>query len=127
MLFFLRRETLRNIYILTVLLFVLFIFGCTPNKVIVVEMESFLKEKQDTKMTFTEQSIIKDFTKAIKEAQKRDGIADVADPDYKIKLGADSYFLWLSEESGMIMFTNDTYTLYKLTDESTAKLNEIME
>lgn len=118
---------MRNIYILTVLLFVLFIFGCTPNKVTVIEMESFLKEKQDTKMTFTEQSISNDFTKAIKEAQKRDGIADVTDPDYKIKLGADSYFLWLSEESGMIMFTNDTYTLYKLTDESTAKLNEIME
>jgi len=127
MLFFLRRETLRKIYILTVLLIVLFLLGCTPNKVTIVEMESFWKAKQDTKKTFTEQSIINDFTKAIKEAQKRDGIADVADPEYKIKLGADSYFLWLSEDSGMIMFTNDKDTRYKLTDESTAKLNEIME
>jgi len=126
MLFF-RRETLRKIDSLTVLLFVLILFGCTPSKVIVSEMESFLKEKQDTKMTFTEQAIINDFTKAIKEAYKRDGIADVADPDYKIKLGTDSYFLWLSEDSGMIMFTNDKETLYELTDESTAKLNDIMK
>lgn len=118
---------MRNIYILTVLLFVLFLLGCTPNKVTVVEMESFSKEKQDTKMTFTEQSTIDDFTKAINEAQKRDGIADVAAPDYKIKVGTDAYFLWLSEDSGMIMYTNDKDTRYKLTDESTAKLNEIME
>lgn len=78
-------------------------------------------------MTFTEQAIINDFTKAIKEAYKRDGIADVADPDYKIKLGTDSYFLWLSEDSGMIMFTNDKEILYELTDESTTKLNDIMK
>ncbi|MFJ7667513.1 hypothetical protein ACIQXI_10405 [Lysinibacillus sp. NPDC097195] len=116
---------MKNIYILSVLLFVILLSGCTSNKVIVVEMESFAKELPETKKTFNKPTIINDFTTAMTEAHKRDGIADVADPDYKIKVGADSFFLWLSEDSGMIMFTNDRETRYMLSDESTAKLNAI--
>ncbi|WP_308634087.1 hypothetical protein [Paenibacillus silvisoli] len=104
---------------------VIFIFawlaGCTNDKIAYIhiyEMESFQKPKPDSLQVITYTSDIALFSSAIKGAKRNAGIADMADPQYKVDIGEEAYFLWLTEQAGTIENVKDTHTTYSLSKES---------
>lgn len=63
---------------------------------------------------------------AVSNSQKQPGIVDMADPEFKIKIGEETYFLWADEKSGTIMNTKDTHTIYSLSVSSIKQINNII-
>jgi hypothetical protein len=63
---------------------------------------------------------------AVDNAEKQPGIVDMADPEYKIEIGEEIYFLWVDEKSGTIMNTEDTHTIYSLSENSIKQVNELL-
>lgn len=74
-----------------------------------------------------DEETISDIEEAINTAMKMPGIVDMADPEYRIELGEQTYFLWLDEVSGTIMNTVDTHTIYTLKDRHVPQLYEIIQ
>jgi hypothetical protein len=124
---------MRKGFIMWIMLFVFasILVGCSAgsekvSKVSIYKMENFDDVKEDSLVTFTEENAIKQFKKAFKSAKKQPGIADIADPEYKVILGGKSYFLWLSSEDGTIMYVNDTHAIYTLSDDAVKFINELL-
>lgn len=63
---------------------------------------------------------------AVSNSEKQPGIVDMADPEFKIKIGEETYFLWVDEKSGTIMNTKDTHTIYSLSVSSIKQINNII-
>lgn len=87
-------------------------------------MESFSGIKEDSAIDYTTAAEIKVFQQALKTAVKQPGIVNIIDPPYKVNIGEESYFLWVSETSGIIMNIKDTHTIYSLTEKSTREVYE---
>lgn len=66
-------------------------------------------------------------TKAVKNAVKVPGIVNMANPQYKFSLGDQVYRLWIDDVSGVIMNTEDTTTIYSLTETSLIEVKELVE
>ncbi|WP_180320134.1 hypothetical protein [Peribacillus loiseleuriae] len=60
-------------------------------------------------------------------AKKELGIVDMADPHYKVEIGKDAFFLWISDESGTIMNLKDTHTIYTLSENAADLMNELIK
>jgi hypothetical protein len=74
-------------------------------------------------------STIQTIKKAIKNAIKQPGVVDMADPHFKINIGDEIYFLWLTSSEGSIgalMNFKDTHTIYTLTETMTKELQDIL-
>ncbi|WP_108670419.1 hypothetical protein [Peribacillus acanthi] len=81
------------------------------------------------KVVLTDKKSIEIIKDVIKGANKQPGIVDMADPQYKINLGDEIYFLWLARSDGTIgtiMNTKDTHTIYTLSERSTTQLKELL-
>ena len=89
-------------------------------------MKSFSAIEEDSSTTFTDSKVVKDFIKAFNNAKREPGIVNMADPEYKVELGDESYFLWVSEEYGTIMNLNDTNTIYTLSKSSAKTIKELL-
>lgn len=63
---------------------------------------------------------------AIRKANRLPGIVDVAAPDFTFEIGEDSYYLWIQEDAGSIMNTNDTHTLYTLQKQNAKEVYELL-
>lgn len=50
----------------------------------------------------------------------------MTDPEFKIESGKESYFLWISEDSGTIMNAKDTHIIYSLSESSIKQVNELI-
>jgi len=106
-----------------------FVGGCSSKniqKVDVYEMESFSDIKKDSLTSFTDSEVVNEFVKAFKKAKKMPGIVNIVDPEYKVEFGEESYFLWISNESGTIMNLKDSHIIYTLSKSSAKKINEIL-
>lgn len=66
------------------------------------------------------------FSKAVSDSTKEPGIANMANPQYTFSLEEESYFLWITKESGTIMNTKDTHTIYSLSTSSVQEVNEFV-
>lgn len=66
------------------------------------------------------------FTKAVKDLKQEPGIANMTNPDYKFSIGGESYLLWITKDSGTIMNTKDTHTIYTLTTNSVQEIYGIV-
>ncbi|KQL34912.1 MULTISPECIES: hypothetical protein [Bacillaceae] len=114
---------------LFIILIALLTIGCSSQnieEVNVYKMDSFSKVGENSLTTYTDSSVMKDFKNAFNSANKEPGIVNMVDPDYKIEFGDKSYFLWISDEHGTIMNTNDTHTIYSLSESSAKKIVEIL-
>ena len=115
--------------LLTAAVFTLFfVSGCSSKsiqKVDVYEMESFSDIKKGSLTSFTNSKVVNNFVKAFNNAEKKPGKVDMADPEYKVEIGSETYFLWISEENGTIMNLKDTHTIYTLSKNSTKTMNEL--
>ncbi|RAP77237.1 hypothetical protein DL346_01675 [Paenibacillus montanisoli] len=106
------------------------LIGCTNEKIEqlnVYEMESFQETNLDSLKVIPDPTDISIFNTAFKRAKKNPGIADMADPHYKVELGKETYFLWITEESGTIENVNDTHTTYSLSKESAGEVYQLMK
>ncbi|MFJ7824834.1 hypothetical protein [Psychrobacillus sp. NPDC096623] len=106
-----------------------FLGGCSTKniqRVDVYEMESFSDIKKDSLTSFTDSKVVNDFVKAFNNAEKMPGIVDMGNPEYKVEFGEESYFLWISEESGTIMNLKDTHTIYVLSKSSAKTVNDLL-
>jgi hypothetical protein len=84
--------------------------GCASdiNQVKDYNMNSFLEANKGAIRTFTEEDEVCGFATALKKAKKEPGIADIADPEYKVMIVENTYYLWLSDNSGTLMHLEDT-------------------
>ncbi|MGY3716279.1 hypothetical protein ACWE42_12235 [Sutcliffiella cohnii] len=92
------------------------------KEVTVYKMLSFYEVSEESPLIFEEKEDIDLFLHAVDSARREPGVVDMADPEYKFKIGKEYYFLWIHEKSGTIMNTLDTNTIYSLTKESAEKL-----
>ncbi|RSD28677.1 hypothetical protein [Mesobacillus subterraneus] len=110
---------------------VAFIVGCSSEpieEVNVYKMKSFSETDMDILVKYTDSKVINAFIKAFNAAHKEPGVVNMADPDYKVELGDETYFLWLEDDHGTIMNMEDTNTIYTLSKRSAGILYKtIME
>lgn len=94
------------------------------EKIIVYKMD-----KETKQIVISDKDAIKTINKAIKSAIKQPGIVDMEDPQYKINIGDEIYFLWLTRFDGTIgtiMNNNDTHTIYTLSENMTKEFKDIL-
>ena len=99
----------------------------STGKIKVQEALNFSKVKPNTLQIITNDSEIKVIKEAVEKAIKVDGFVDMAEPQYKIKIGNEKYFLWLDpqRDTGTIMSVKDNHTIYRIP--SGKKIIEILE
>ncbi|MDF2066535.1 hypothetical protein [Bacillus sp. Cr_A10] len=119
-------------------LFVLFIAsgfmltGCSQeqeNNLAEAQNESSSETVTSTKansLELRETDEIEIFTKAVSDSKKEPGIVNMTDPQYQFSIGEESYFLWITEDSGTIMSTKDTHTIYTLSSNSVQEIYEFV-
>lgn len=98
----------------------------TVEEVDVYEMVGSSASKQKTLETFTDPEFVDIFVMAIKSAVKEPGIVDMIDPEYQVKVEGKTYFLWIDKDSGTIMDSKDTHTIYSLSKESAKKIYDML-
>ncbi|PSL36180.1 hypothetical protein B0H99_1071 [Planomicrobium soli] len=83
---------------------------------------------------YEERDVLVTFSDVFSSATRESGIANVTNPDYRLKVtnadgGSQKLYLWLGayEEQSMLMNPHDTHTIYTMTPELTAKLNELIK
>lgn len=89
-------------------------------------MESFSDIKKDSLTSFTDSKVVNNFVKAFNNAKKNPGKVDMANPEYKVEIGSETYFLWISEEHGTIMNVKNTNTIHNLSKGSAKTINELL-
>ncbi|HYK74248.1 MAG TPA: hypothetical protein VEV44_14225 [Pseudoneobacillus sp.] len=97
------------------------------DKIQLYEMESFSNIRKDSMMIIKDKQDIIQIRNGIDSAKKQPGVVDMADPEYKIEVGKNTYYLWISENSGTIMNLEDTNTIYSLTKYSAKRVGEIIK
>ena len=117
---------MRIVFVFIVLLSVGACSNTGPEQVNVYEMASFPENKQNTLVSFTDSETVDVFEKAFKNAVKKPGIVDMIDPGYQVKVDGKTYFLWIDKDYGIIMDSEDTHTIYSLSNESTIKIHDLL-
>jgi hypothetical protein len=126
---------LRKYSVLLMMTLLLVLSGCqrAPSitaliniqKIELLNITGFSAEDAPVLRTFTAQEEITLMIKAINSSSKIDGILDVVQPDYALKLYGNNnkssiFFLWVNNSSdqysGMIMDAKDTHTGYSLQE-----------
>jgi len=93
------------------------------------EITVYKMDKETKQIVISDKDTIKTINKAIKGSIKQPGIVDMADPQYKINMGDEIYFLWLTRSDGTIgtiMNFKDTHTIYTLSENMTKELKDIL-
>lgn len=97
-----------------------------PKEIRVHEMISFSKAKENPLKTITDPEEIEQIEKTFHNAKKQSGIVDVTDPQYKVDLENESYYLWFNKDgTAVIMNTKDTHTIFKI--DSADELEEMIQ
>ncbi|MCG3089717.1 hypothetical protein [Sporosarcina cyprini] len=112
-----------------VLLLLPMIASCTVLKekdpsIALQEIESSYSKPSFQRIT--EADVPKQLKQAVERAERLPGIADMVNPDYQFELDGDTYFLWISEESGAIQNTLDTHIVYTLQPEDAIEVHRLM-
>ena len=133
-----------------VLLLIVLVFtvltGCQANqpaatasdveKIELLDVEGFTTTNPRILKTFNEPAQIEAILEAIENSEEIDGILDVSEPDYGLKLYYKNgetpiYFLWLEKSGanyyGMIMDADESHTGYTLTGNSAKILHNLIK
>lgn len=85
------------------------------------------------KVNFDDSISIETFTQLITNAVRIRGIVDMIEPNYKMEVvytneEEQSFYLWIANkgQSSSIMKSDDTHTIYTVSEEMTDKLREII-
>lgn len=92
------------------------------------------KSKEVNPTVYEEDKDIETIKSVILSAVKRDGIANMADPEYDLDViytneDKQSFHLWLGEKGldSALGKTEDTHTIYRIREEIADKLRELLE
>ncbi|KOS68981.1 hypothetical protein AEA09_10775 [Lysinibacillus contaminans] len=90
------------------------------------ETTDLSKGKPSPFLTITNPDELALLKELFKDAVKLIGIANIVDPQYRIQLENDLYFLWFNEDdTAAIMNANETHTIYTIS--SAEKIKEIID
>ncbi|MEZ0482118.1 hypothetical protein [Planococcus sp. SSTMD024] len=96
------------------------------DKIVLHQMESFGQVKENSRFEVTDDQTIELFAESISRADKVAGVADVADPDFKVEFGDKALYLWIAEGHGSVMDVEDTYTLYTLEEKDADRIHTFL-
>ena len=54
-------------------------------------------------------------------------IVNIVDPQYKVELETEAYFLWVSENHGTIMNVKDTHTIYTIPETNASEVYKAID
>lgn len=94
----------------------------SAEKIVLYQMQSFGQVMENSRLEVTDEQTIELFAEAISRADKVSGIADVADPNFKVEFGEKEFYLWVSANHGSAMDEADTHTLYTLEEQHAEQL-----
>lgn len=118
-------------------LFIL-LFGCQQKETVSNESEwisiSISKTKGVDAITFDDQETINALQSIFASAIKVAGIADMTDPEFYLKIvdnkeNQQHFHFWIGEkgQKSTLMSTEDTHTIYTISEELTEQLIELVE
>lgn len=84
-------------------------------------------DKKIEKIDVNEADEIAIFSRAINNWTIEEGLSYIEYPHFEFSLGEESYLLWISENQGRIMNTQDLYTIYLLSDSSFKEIKGFIE
>jgi hypothetical protein len=125
------------IMVLSILLLSIGLFGCQQNNKVKVDntpsntenlekVTLYPMETNSEEVVISDRETIKTIIEAVDSAEKLSGIVNMANPEFKIKIGEKEYFLWIDEKSGTIMNTEDTHTIYSISESLIDQVNELL-
>jgi PBP1b-binding outer membrane lipoprotein LpoB len=115
-------RTMKKLIILFISIGLLFV-GCSTAE---DTGNTSLDKKMDT-LVLNDSTEIDLFAKAVNDSIKEPGIVNMIDPQYKFDLDGDTFYLWITAESGTIMNTKDTHTIYSLSKNSVKEIYEFVK
>jgi len=104
------------------------------SKVSISKSSGFGKVNVDFFTVYKDKESLDIFNNAISTAVKREGIADMAEPEFDLKVSytdgnKQGYHLWLGEkgQKSTLMMVNDTHTTYSISEEITNQLIDVLK
>lgn len=104
------------------------------SKVSISKSNGFGKVNSEFFTVYEDKETLEIFKNAISNAVKLEGIADMAEPEFDIKVvytdgNKQGYHLWVGEkgQKSTIMNVNDTHTIYSISEEITNKLIDLVK
>lgn len=89
------------------------------------EAEAYINTKT-VNLELKESEEIALFERAVSNSTKESGMVNMATPQYQFDSGKNTYFLWITEESGTIMNIKDMHTIYTLSSKSVKEVYEFV-
>ncbi|KZE36386.1 hypothetical protein AV656_14680 [Bhargavaea cecembensis] len=115
-----RRMALSKVALIVVSL-ALFSCNATQNEsdndeITVQQVKSYSEDQLETLKEISNADEIEVIEHAINRAVETDGIADMDEPEYKLNMGNDEYYIWVGlDETASIMDSTDTNTVYTIS------------
>ncbi|MFJ7736217.1 hypothetical protein ACIQ2D_07700 [Lysinibacillus sp. NPDC097287] len=87
------------------------------KSITIQEMISFKETKRNSKKKISNVDDVKKVVDAFSNAFQEPGIVDMDDPEFKVKIERERYYLWFSDDgrSATIMNVDDTNTVYSMS------------
>jgi hypothetical protein len=120
----------KTIIVSFLVVIMLTVSACSFHKieeVRIYKMESYSETNQKSLKVISEMEDVNILKSAISNAYKNFGVKNMADPEYKIELGKEEYFLWADANSGTLMNLKDNNTTYSFPESSNKKVNELVK
>jgi hypothetical protein len=104
-------------------------FRVTENQIVVNKMVKFNEVQPDSERVVEDKEAVKQFTYAVRFADKQPGQVDIADPPFQFTLGNKQYYLWVSEQFGLgtLMKLSNTGTVYRIGKSRAKTLLDILK
>lgn len=104
------------------------------SKVNISKSNGFGKLNSDFFIVYQDKESLDIFNNAISTAVKREGVADMAEPEFDLKVSytggnKQGFHLWLGEngQKSTIMKVNDTHITYSISEEMTDQLIDLLK
>lgn len=106
-----------------------FILRVPENQVTVHKMIRFHEVMPDSERILTDREAVKQFTYAVRFANKDPGMVDIEDPPFQFTLEGKPYYLWVSERFrlGTLMKLPNTGTTYTISESRAENLLNILD
>lgn len=122
--------------VLSLFLLSISLFACQQNSEVIVdnpqvntEIERITIKRFDNKskaLVIEDTETIEMIKEAIDNSEKQPGLVNMSDPEFRMIIGEEIYFLWVDEKSGTIMNLKDSHTIYSLSDNSIKQINGLL-
>ena len=115
-----------SLFVMSAILYL--VLRVPANQVVVERMIEFHKVMPNSERVIKDKEAVKQFTYAVRFADKQPGMEDMPQPPYQFTIGDKQYYLWINEEfgQGTLMKLPDTGTTYRIDESRTSMLWDIL-